>query len=72
MIETLISGGLQNALLGATFAVAMGYLYLRLMRNRAGCASCNVGNSGCSSCSMANVEFDTETPLKGRTDPQSR
>ncbi|WP_319531290.1 hypothetical protein [uncultured Cohaesibacter sp.] len=71
LFEMLTLDGLQQALLGVCVAVVMGYLYIRLMRNRGGCGSCNVGKSGCSSCSMANVEFDTKTQLKGRADTHS-
>ncbi|WP_316858213.1 hypothetical protein [uncultured Cohaesibacter sp.] len=52
--------------LGIVVAVAMGYLYIKLWRNRGKCNDCSSGGAACTSCHVAEIEFDTETPLKGK------
>ena len=60
-------GAWDNILLALIIGAAMGYLYIKLWRNKGACTSCPSSGPGCSGCQVGNIEFDTKTPLKNES-----
>ena len=64
-----VQGSILDILLvGLLLAAALIYLYRSLWLKRNACESCASSKAGCATCQIGQYSFDTETPLKKKSE----